>query len=312
MHSRAAATMVPRETTVGFERVSLTIRAKPFPEQFERFLLATGFNLDLPPGGQPFRVNAVRSHAFISAWISSSPVTASWAREHARAQGKTLFCFVNVGSGTVRVAGRTWPLRSGQAVAIASGTAAVELIAMEPTNEILLFSIDANIVNEPSSLRSSGLAFIDEPALVSFAFGACHGLAHASEPRTEASAAAMSSLAASVGSAVLAPLVRGMPDETDVFTQAEHYLRITAVNPDVNPTVIAQALGVSLRTLQASFARRGLTVSGELRKKRYENARAIIESDPALKRNTVARRAGFRSVKAMRDAFAELSADRAR
>lgn len=73
--------------------------------------------------------------------------------------------------------------------------------------------------------------------------------------------------------------------------------------PDLTPTRIAAAHGISLRTLQAAFAHQGATVAGHVRVQRLHAARRDLELGPEQAVGEVAERYGFRTAAHFTTAF---------
>ncbi|GAB2459550.1 hypothetical protein GCM10027029_21960 [Conyzicola lurida] len=89
--------------------------------------------------------------------------------------------------------------------------------------------------------------------------------------------------------------------------RARDYIGRWAVNPSTTPSMVAERVGVSVRTLQKLFERDGSTVAEEIHRVRLTHARTMLErSTPtAFSIREIAERSGFGSASAFSRAFAQ-------
>ena len=95
-----------------------------------------------------------------------------------------------------------------------------------------------------------------------------------------------------------------------VAGRARTLIAAAHTSPSTNPTTIADALGVPLRTLQRAFAAQGSSVARELRAARGRTAHALLTAGSTAGHSVsrVARSSGFGSTASMRRALRELAA----
>jgi AraC-like DNA-binding protein len=88
--------------------------------------------------------------------------------------------------------------------------------------------------------------------------------------------------------------------------RARDYIARHAASPSTTPSMVAEQMGVSLRTLQKLFEREESTLATEILSARLARARVLLErSKPeAVSIRAVAERAGFRSASGFSRAFA--------
>lgn len=88
--------------------------------------------------------------------------------------------------------------------------------------------------------------------------------------------------------------------------RARDYIARHAVSPSTTPSVVAEQMGVSLRTLQKVFERDHSAVAEEILAARLTRARTLLErpSTESVSVRSVAERSGFRSASALSRAFA--------
>lgn len=91
--------------------------------------------------------------------------------------------------------------------------------------------------------------------------------------------------------------------------RARDYIVRHAASPSTTPSVVAEQMAVSVRTLQKLFEREGSTVAAEILSARLARARALLErsAPEAVSIRAVAERSGFRSASAFSRAFAQHS-----
>lgn len=88
--------------------------------------------------------------------------------------------------------------------------------------------------------------------------------------------------------------------------RARDHIARHAASPSTTPSVVAERMGVSLRTLQKAFERDGSAVAEEILAARLTRARTLLERPSAegVSVHSVAERSGFRSASAFSRAFA--------
>lgn len=291
----------------GFESISIDTRASPLPPGVEGAVLSTGMTLTHDGECERFAMNALRGIDFVAYWLRiSGQVTARWTRTHARARQRTLITIVSLGSVIVANEGDAAEVSRGQGVITPPGSAPMTLRTETVPINLILVAADASALHASRAGSEIPIQRIASPTLLSAGFGLWHGMANAPIPQSSEAAAALNTLAMAAVRTLLTPTpVAQLRSSFDVFERGQQYLRSHATNPGLSSAMIAEALGVSLRSLQVAFSKRGLTVNREIRCKRVEIALGLIETDSSIPRSIIARRAGFRSAKQLRDALRE-------
>lgn len=291
----------------GFESFVLRTRARRIPPHIESFLTGAGMRADWADSTPPFNLQAMRSSTFISAWMRTGPVRAEWVGRDA-ANSRILFVFAGAGSVGIRHGSETATVSVGGVVAPspAQGGPPTTLEALAGANEVTLFSLTTSSVGGPVHLPRA-INAVDDRAIIAFAFGAAHGLAHAGLPGSSSGASMAQGSASSIGRALLSQWAAATPALSDVYETTMHFIRVHAGDPSLTAVRIAAAVGVSTRSLQALFQRHETTVVRELRRERFENAINLLSVEPDMPRSLVAARSGFRTVKQLRQAYLEFS-----
>lgn len=109
------------------------------------------------------------------------------------------------------------------------------------------------------------------------------------------------------------PLGGGSPAQRKLFQRAALVMRSEASDPGLDLERIAQRLTVSKYYLIRAFRESGTTPMRYLRAVRVDNALSLLSVSPAAgaaELDEIARRSGFRSARAMRDAISKEQGDR--
>ncbi|WP_146077957.1 helix-turn-helix domain-containing protein [Pseudoclavibacter sp. AY1F1] len=200
-------------------------------------------------------------------------------------------------------------MSAGSAVVVSPGRELVEFTAAARRQTLLLFSVDFRALGVPFLSADRKIHLLNEATMTSMAYGAWHALANSANPSSLHAETITQAQAISVARALLAQWKGPEESGGDLYARAKHYIRVHASDPDLDPTRVADALGTAPRTLQVAFKKHGTTINRELRRKRYENVQLLLQGRPTAPRLEIARQAGFRSLKQLRDAGRDFSTE---
>ncbi|MBF4462160.1 MULTISPECIES: helix-turn-helix domain-containing protein [unclassified Rathayibacter] len=96
------------------------------------------------------------------------------------------------------------------------------------------------------------------------------------------------------------------PTADSIADRALAEIRLSCRDPSFDVAALAASQRMTTRWLQAAFAERGLTPRQAIRLERTRIALQLVETHRPLAIDDVARRAGFPSSRALRDAFRAL------
>ncbi|PPG02685.1 hypothetical protein C5E06_09535 [Pseudoclavibacter sp. RFBI5] len=216
------------------------------------------------------------------------------------ASHRRLFIFVNKGQVNVSVGTNTYTLTSGQVSAQSVAARELTLEMVEDTNEVLLLSVDVPAIEDASSIQPNEVRFLRDPGVNALTYAASYGLSKAPLPQSKEAATTMYTGAATIARMLLLHAQAEAPLTS--YEAAMRYIRLHASDDSLTATGTAEALGVSERSLQHAFQANGDSPSRAIRRTRVQLAEAFIHENPDRDLDDVARLAGLRTARRLREA----------
>ncbi|WP_217135736.1 helix-turn-helix domain-containing protein [Leucobacter chinensis] len=230
-------------------------------------------------------------------------MNAEWPRD-AASVGRAVL--VVVANGAVRIDGTR--VQAGEIALIGPGETTVVAEALNGRNELLAVSFGAHKLEGLPFLGSSlGIITLDAlegsplKPMVAFIAALCD-LDVAEDDDTQV----LQNTAQSIVRTLARAIVDQAPETAPLYDRACRVLETQYLDLALNAKSVALGLGVSERTLQTVFAKRGETFTGALRLIRAKAAAKNREANPLTAAVTIARMSGFGSESTMYRAIREL------
>lgn len=253
---------------------------------------------------KPARTDLVlmRFDNFFVSRISTRSITALWGRTRAPARRRYLLLLLN--RGTVLLQGSTIRAVTGGGVGLLTPGDGPVTLEVPADAEGVIFTFDEREV-ESISLPPKAAEFTPSTAVFGPAYAFLSAL-------PEAAAESANAVSPSVVRGLLQALAKGLlldlasepgTHRTDMFPEFVALLDQRYRTPSFGVPEILKELGVSRRVLERSVSARGTSVSVELRRRRAEHAKLLIETSPGLTLKAVSLQSGFSSIDALRSAL---------
>lgn len=246
-------------------------------------------------------VRALRFDGFVAAHATTRPVTLLWPRTRPAAHHRCLFVFIN--RGTIEFKGDAVtipPAPSGVGV-VFPGDTPVE-ICITTDAELILFSFDKDAI-APVEVSPALITNISPRSPVfRAAYSYLYGAVRSPQSQGSASAHVLRELTRDVARAISLESLRATSQD-DVVTRARAVIEENFASPSFNIVDITAQLQLSRRSLERAFAKRGTSLSNEIRARRARHAHHLSHTDPDMLLAEVARHSGFNSTEVLRRAL---------
>lgn len=301
--------LLPRgtERMPEFAEISLTA-ADVGSEDVQRVLQAAGVTIEGPGRPSATRVRGARFAGYLIAHArtglrqsgEADGTNIVWSRLSGSARLRCVFVFVARGELEIRSAGAQFTSKSARLALVAPGADPVSF-KVSPGSEIVFFSFDASEI-EPVSLEAESVKELPEHSLVfRAAYSYLVAAASSPPPNHPGSLDVFRSLTRDVARS-MAMEVSSRGEVRDLVERAREAMVRHHRSAAFTPDQLARELGVSRRSLERAFARRGMSVSDELRRVRATHALRLLETEVDMPIEHVAATCGFRSQENLRRA----------
>lgn len=251
------------------------------------------------------RVRTVELGGFLTTILQTTPVTMRWRREQANARRRTLLLAVR--SGQLRTTLSDAEQRvvdAGAALLVPPGAQDLEFESAA-TSSVLMFSFD-HFDAPLSDGVDRQVRLLDSAALTTqTAIAYLEALASARAAATRTEARTLAAVSREIARSLTSALdEQPEPDqESSLVARSRTILEQRFPAHTLTPEDVAEALGVSRRTLGRAWTAHGMKMSQELRRIRVREAQLLISGSPQLTRTEVAKATGFGSAETLRRAL---------
>ncbi|MEV8249825.1 helix-turn-helix domain-containing protein [Microbacterium sp. NPDC076768] len=270
------------------------------------YLRAANFEIaDLEPGVPVIAHLAHRTQTSLVA-VSTPAASAHWHRDEV-SRGRALMVFAR--KGELEVFSSSPVIRRGKsALIIPPGSAPTEIRATGPQNELIYISSAAQVLPSLALDLQENIRAPQVPwRTLAPLYGFLHTLCVTPPPL-----ATEPDLLADATDSIVEGLARtalwDIAPVDDLLSRAQAFIEQNHSDPRLSSASLGTQLRTSQRTLQATFASAGLTVSGEIRRTRSEAATRLLRTHPKFSQAQIAQLSGFSSVSSLYRALQASSA----